>query len=235
MDCRVCWRNARAAVIELDDGGLFETFFSWKIYVNGERRGTTKKVEIYVDGLQPGRRNVVRFVSGSEIHEVGVTTPEESATIDVRDCSARGDGEHDDTANIQVAIMACPEQGRVLVPAGRYLVKSLFLKSSISIELMEGAKILARYDRDALAYIPGTLTGTPGMGHGGPISSRSVAGKGRASAPTAPSLPALVSMMCASMAEARSMGRPTSLMTTGGTTSRTSIVRTSNETLPVRA
>lgn len=167
MDCRVLWRCARAAVIELDDGGLFETFFSWEIYVNGERRGTTKKVETYVDGLVPGRRNVVRFVSGAEFYEVGVTTPAESATIDVRDCGARGDGEHDDTANIQAAIMACPEEGRVLVPAGRYLVKSLFLKSSISVELMEGAQILARHDRDALAYIPGTLQGTPGTGHAG--------------------------------------------------------------------
>ncbi len=164
MDVKVVWRSARAAVIELDDGGLYETFFSWEVYVNGQRYGTTKKVETYVDGLVPGTRNLIKLVSGDEVYEVGVTTEQESATIDVRDCGARGDGEHDDTCNIQAAIMACPEQGRVLVPAGRYIVKSLFLKSGVSLELMEGAHLLARHDRDELAYIPGTLKGTQGMG-----------------------------------------------------------------------
>ena len=164
MEIRVVWRNARAAVVELDDGGLFETYFSWEVYVNGQRQGTTKKVETYVDGLIPATRNLIRFVCGEEVYEVGVTTPAESATIDVRDCGARGDGTHDDTTNIQAAIMACPEMGRVLVPQGRYVVKSLFLKSGVSVELQEGAQILARHDKDSLAYIPGTLKGTKGMG-----------------------------------------------------------------------
>ena len=123
MDIKTVWRCARAAVIELDDGGLYDTFFSWEVYVNGQRQGTTKKVETYVDGLVPGTRNVVKFVNGDEVYEAGVTTPQESATIDVRDCGAKGDGKHDDTVNIQAAIMACPKDGRVLVPAGKYLVK----------------------------------------------------------------------------------------------------------------
>ena len=164
MDIKTVWRCARAAVIELDDGGLYDTFFSWEVYVNGQRQGTTKKVETYVDGLVPGTRNVVKFVNGDEVYEAGVTTPQESATIDVRDCGAKGDGKHDDTVNIQAAIMACPKDGRVLVPAGKYLVKSLFLKSGCSIELQEGSQILARHDRDQLAYIPGTLKGTEGLG-----------------------------------------------------------------------
>ena len=106
----------------------------------------------------------MKFVNGDEVYEAGVTTPQESATIDVRDCGAKGDGKHDDTVSIQAAIMACPKDGRVLVPAGKYLVKSLFLKSGCSIELQEGAQILARHDRDQLAYIPGTLKGTEGLG-----------------------------------------------------------------------
>jgi polygalacturonase len=180
MEIRVVWRNARAAVVELDDGGLFETYFSWEVYVNGQRQGTTKKVETYVDGLIPATRNLIRFVCGEEVYEVGVTTPAESATIDVRDCGARGDGTHDDTTNIQAAIMACPEMGRVLVPQGRYVVKSLFLKSGVSVELQEGPRFLP-----AMTKIPSPISRVPSRerrawGATPRGSSRSAAGRERA-------------------------------------------------------
>mgnify|MGYP000936735758 CR=1 FL=1 len=61
--------------------------------------------------------------------------------------------------------MACPKGGRVLIPAGNYRIKSLFLKSNINIELAEGAVLLARHDRAALAYIPGTVAGDEGAGN----------------------------------------------------------------------
>ena len=159
METNVIWRNARAAVIELDDGGYFTCADTWEIFVNDEPAGTTNTVETYVDGLTPGKRNLVRFVCGERELSVGVTTPAEPFTINVRDCGAKGDAEHDDTTNIQAAIMACPKGGRVLIPAGSYRIKSLFLKSNINIELAEGAVLLARHDRAALAYIPGTVTG----------------------------------------------------------------------------
>ena len=139
METNVIWRNARAAVIELDDGGYFTCADTWEIFVNDEPAGTTNTVETYVDGLTPGKRNLVRFVCGERELSVGVTTPAEPFTINVRDCGAKGDAEHDDTTNIQAAIMACPKGGRVLIPAGSYRIKSLFLKSNINIELAEGA------------------------------------------------------------------------------------------------
>ena len=167
METNVIWRNARAAVIELDDGGYFTCADTWEIFVNDEPAGTTNTVETYVDGLIPGKRNLVRFVCGERELSVGVTTPAEPFTINVRDCGAKGDAEHDDTTNIQAAIMACPKGGRVLIPAGSYRIKSLFLKSNINIELAEGAVLLARHDRAALAYIPGTVTGNEGAGYAG--------------------------------------------------------------------
>ena len=167
MELSVAWRCSRAAVIEIDDGGLFTTSRTWDVYVNDEPQGTTDRIETYVDGLVPGERNVVRLVAGDEVMEIGVTCPAESFTLDVRDFGARGDGSHDDTCAIQAAIMACPAAGRVLVPEGRYLVKSLFLKSGVSIELAEGSVLLARHDRESLAYLPGTLEGAPGSGHAG--------------------------------------------------------------------
>ena len=112
METNVIWRNARAAVIELDDGGYFTCADTWEIFVNDEPVGTTNTVETYVDGLVPGKRNLIRFVCGERELSVGVTTPAEPFTINVRDCGAKGDAEHDDTTNIQAAIMACPKGGR---------------------------------------------------------------------------------------------------------------------------
>lgn len=81
--------------------------------------------------------------------------------------------------------MACPKDGRVLIPAGSYRIKSLFLKSNINIELAEGAVLLARHDRAALAYIPGTVTGDEGAGYAGTDMLPPAAGRARASRPTA--------------------------------------------------
>ena len=185
METNVIWRNARAAVIELDDGGYFTCADAWEIFVNDEPVGTTNTVETYVDGLVPGKRNLVRFICGERELSVGVTTPAEPFTINVRDCGAKGDAEHDDTTNIQAAIMACPKGGRVLIPAGNYRIKSLFLKSNINIELAEGAVLLARHDRAALAYIPGTVTGDKGPGMPAPICCPWAAGRARAFRPIA--------------------------------------------------
>ena len=44
---------------------------------------------------------------------------------------------------IQAAIMACPKESRVLIPAGTYRISSLFLKDDVSIELDEGAVLSA--------------------------------------------------------------------------------------------
>lgn len=77
--------------------------------------------------------------------------------------------------------MACPKGGRVLIPAGNYRIKSLFLKSNINIELAEGAVLLARHDRAALAYIPGTVTGDEAPGMPAPTCCPWAAGRARAS------------------------------------------------------
>ena len=41
---------------------------------------------------------------------------------------AKGDGVSNDTPFLQAAILACPKDGRVLVPEGVYKITSLFLK-----------------------------------------------------------------------------------------------------------
>ena len=236
METNVIWRNARAAVIELDDGGYFTCADTWEIFVNDEPAGTTNTVETYVDGLTPGKRNLVRFVCGERELSVGVTTPAEPFTINVRDCGAKGDAEHDDTTNIQAAIMACPKGGRVLIPAGNYRIKSLFLKSNINIELAEGAVLLARHDRAALAYIPGTVKGDEGAGYAGTDMLPLGRWEGESFSTYCSTLRVWACTTCASMVVVPSTVRPILPRTTGGTrTLRTSFAPRRAARSPARA
>lgn len=61
--------------------------------------------------------------------------------IDVRDHGARGDGEGNETAAVQAALDLCARQGggTVVVPAGRYVVAGLFLRSHTTLHLAAGA------------------------------------------------------------------------------------------------
>lgn len=167
MKLNVVWKCARAAVVELESGQIFKTGEPWKLFVNGEARGETDRVVTYLDGLEPS--TVYRVTYEREGVQLGcvVVTDEETFSLNVRDFGAAGDGERDDTVSIQAAIMACPAKGRVLVPAGTYKITSLFLKSGISLELAEGARLAARYDRENLAYLPENQEGEQGAGYAG--------------------------------------------------------------------
>ncbi|UGB38516.1 right-handed parallel beta-helix repeat-containing protein [Frateuria soli] len=68
-----------------------------------------------------------------------------SATINVRDKGARGNGSHNDTAAFQAAINALPDSGgTVVVPAGRYMIdarKSIRMRSHTRLKLKDGAEL----------------------------------------------------------------------------------------------
>lgn len=158
----VPWACARAAVLEAGPGA-FSSPVPRRVMVNGENRGLTDRVAVYVEGLEPGARNAVRLepVDGSAPWEAVVETPPESVRLDVRDFGAAGD----DTGSIQAAVSCCPDRGTVEVPAGRYRVSSLWLKDGVSLHLAEGAVLEAVYDREGRAFLPDTRrrtdTGAP--------------------------------------------------------------------------
>lgn len=85
------------------------------------------------------------------------STLHEAFTLDVRDFGARGDGTQDDTAAIQAAILACPPQSRVLLPAGVWRVTHLFLRDHLRLELAQEATLLGSYDKAHLPVLPGML------------------------------------------------------------------------------
>ena len=69
----------------------------------------------------------------------------EDKVFDVRELGAKGDGKTLDTAAIQKAIDQCGEAGGGIVrlPSGTYLSKPIFLRSNLTLQLDEGAKLLA--------------------------------------------------------------------------------------------
>lgn len=86
---------------------------------------------------------------------LAVRTLPESGCLDVTQFGAKGDGVTDDTDAIQLAIHVCPAGGRVLVPKGTYLIRPLVLKSDLTLNLREGAVLLADPVEDHYPLLPG--------------------------------------------------------------------------------
>jgi polygalacturonase len=81
--------------------------------------------------------------------------------IDVRSCGATGDGCTLDTSAIQAAIDACAQQGggTVVVPAGRYVTGSIFLRDNITLQLEAGAVLLGSEDLADYPIVAGRWEG----------------------------------------------------------------------------
>ncbi len=102
-------------------------------------------------GLEPDREYTVAVGEDA----VTVRTAGETACLSVREFGAVGDGSADDTAAIQGAINACTPGGRVVIPAGTYCIRPLVLKSDLTVDLREGAVLLADPIEDHYPILPG--------------------------------------------------------------------------------
>ncbi len=150
--------TARNAVIEIQDGGRYFTKKPYRVFVNGAEALTTERTVTSLYNLQPDTLQNVEVFDGTEkIGEVSFKTDYEYVTLDVTRFGAKGDGVQDDTHFIQAAVLACPDKGRVLVPAGTYRITSLFLKSHIRLELAEGAELKAFTDKEKFPIFPGVI------------------------------------------------------------------------------
>lgn len=150
--------TARSAVIEIQDGGRHFTKAPCRVLVNGEDAFTTEKTINSLYDLKPDSDYHVEVYQGNDkLGEVSFRTDREFVTLDVRRFGAKGDGIQDDTHFIQAAIMACPENGRVLIPGGCYRITSLFLKSHLRLELAEGAELKAFTEKEKFPIFPGMI------------------------------------------------------------------------------
>lgn len=161
MNMTILLRTARSVTVQLEDGGLYASEKAYRLTLNDRPAGEMTTVVRSLFGLWPDTAYVLRAFDGdTEVASVNFTTEAESFTMNVRRFGAVGDGEHDDTSAIQAAILACPAQGRVLIPAGRYRVRPLFLKSHIRLELAAGAVLELERDRSLFPILPGMTLST---------------------------------------------------------------------------
>ena len=158
MELKLVMNTARSAVVEICDGGRYYTKKSYSIRVNGEEWKKAEKTILSLNGLVPGANQLVEVYDGEKKEgELSFTTDTEFVTLNVKQFGAKGDGEQDDTSFIQTAILACPENSRVLIPKGVYRITSLFLKSHLRLELEKGAELKAFTDPERFPILPGMI------------------------------------------------------------------------------
>lgn len=158
MEISLMMHTARSAVIEIRDGGRYYTKKPYRVCVNGEELMTTEKTITSLNGLIPDTLHKVEVFDGDKKEgDISFRTDYEFVTLDVRSFGAKGDGVQDDTHFIQTAILACPDNGRVLIPEGVYRITSLFLKSHLRLELAKGAELRAFTEPEKFSVLPGMI------------------------------------------------------------------------------
>ena len=158
MKLKLLFVSARNAVIEIDDGGIYYTKEQYQIEVEEGSSFTALQCVTTIPDFKPDTRYSIKVSNGTGyIGGLSFVTKYEFVTLDVKDFGAKGDGIHNDTLFIQAAVIACPKEGRVLIPKGKYLITSLFLKSNLNLELAEGAVLLAELERNKYPVYPGLI------------------------------------------------------------------------------
>ena len=161
MELKLLFVSGRSATVEIADGGLYQTIKPYRLLLNGRDAGAADTVVTSLYGLWPDTAYTLSVLDGEdEAASLTFRTQEESYTLNVRSFGAKADGTADDTAAIQAAIHCCPEKGRVLIPAGEYLVKPLFLRSHLRLEIAKGATLRLVTDRAQLPILPGMIQST---------------------------------------------------------------------------
>ncbi len=161
MQLELVFLSARTATLLIHDGGLYHTCKPYQLRLNGQPLPDTEKTVTSLFGLWPDTEYILEVLDGEkQLASHTFRTAKESCTLDVRRFGAVGDGEHDDTAAIQAAILCCPEGGRVLIPAGCYRVTPLFLKSHTTVELQKDATLQLETDRSRFPILPGMVQTT---------------------------------------------------------------------------
>ena len=150
--------TSRSCSILLDPDGLYEAGEKRTLTLNGEVQGEEYRSVTSLFGLEPDTEYVLESLTeGGKAETLSFRTKPELCTLDVRNFGAKGDGEADDTAMLQAAILSCPENGRVLIPPGDYVTGPLFLKSHMTLEIEDGAALRLLTDRNRFPILPETI------------------------------------------------------------------------------
>jgi polygalacturonase len=180
MTFNIIQKTSRSMTAELVNQDIYYTKEAYNIYLNGQCIVEGEKRNVFsLYDLEPHTRYEVAIGRQEGIIATcDFTTEKEYVRLNVKNFGAIGDGQAEDTAMLQAAILACPNGGTVYLPEGTYLTGPLFLKSHITIELAEKAVLLGITDRNKYPILPGytpTTDGTDeyylGTWEGNPLTS----------------------------------------------------------------
>ena len=144
-----------SACFELDNTLPYYAEAEYDVLVNGAPALTGVRTNVFsLFDLVPGTEYTVTVGEESQTF----ATMQETACLSVTDFGAAGDGAADDTASIQNTIHACPQGGRVRIPAGIYRIRPLVLKSHMTLELCRGAVLLGDTCEENYPLLPAAVT-----------------------------------------------------------------------------
>ena len=155
MDFNIIEIFKRAVSIERINDDRYETADECTVLINGEKVLRTKLNVITIGDLDPDTEYEISLEGGEQ--KKSFKTLHESFLLNVKDFGAVGDGVHPDSSAIQAAVMSCPKDGTVYVPAGKYYCTPIFLKSDITFWIDEGAVIYGDTDRNHYPILPGMI------------------------------------------------------------------------------
>lgn len=154
MKFHLLYLSSVSACFELENQSPYYAEAPFDVTVNGQPALSGVRTNVFsLFDLTPNTEYQVAVGENT----LTVTTKLETACLNVMDFGAKADGVADDTLAIQNAIFACPEQGRVLIPAGTYRFRPLVLKSHITLDLHEGAHLIASTDIKDYPAWPGEI------------------------------------------------------------------------------
>ena len=157
--------TSRSCTILADGQGDFKAERPYSMTINGRKAETDNRSVVSLFGLMPDTEyEAVLSREGETPEKLRFRTEKESYSLDVRRFGAKGDGETEDTAALQAAILCCPEDGRVRIPAGLYRTGPLFLKSHMTLEIQKGAELRLIEERPGYPILPGTTFPAEGDG-----------------------------------------------------------------------
>lgn len=145
--------TSRSATFELENDLIYFSGAPFCILLNGKPVRTEERNVFSLFSLQPDSE--YRVEANGET--CTFKTCAESASFNVKDFNAYGDGVHDDTPAFNAAISCLPANGTLFVPAGTYFITPLFLKSGITLYLDSGATLLGNPSRQAYPVLPAVL------------------------------------------------------------------------------
>lgn len=124
----------------------------YTIYLDGKEVLTSNTNVFSLFSLKPN--TTYKLTSSTGIGTITFTTAKDTRTVNVKDFGARGDGKTLDTLAIQTAINCLPKGAKLHFPAGDYLTAPICLKSHMTLELTQGARILGATDTALYPVIP---------------------------------------------------------------------------------